>query len=445
MGIDTTLRDHLRGGPCHIAWLKLKKGQKPDVTGFVRIHDILTSMYHAVGPNVGQDRPYMFSGAQLYTEFIKGSRAHFASGGLVYIIVADDPVNVPPEKKETQDTRTASSPIVPYPSESKYTFDARGMSIDGADSEQVDIRRLMRSRHIRPLLFQFLADIMKENEHVDDHCTLIFDYKAAQRPIIIGSNIPAGATVQHALGEADIGMFYWARFYKDFDVILQTTDTDFMPIFAAYYRLMTTEEFTPEQRDKKFYWVYDKDNTVDAKCLIRETLKFLNIPLRAFIALCILGGTDFYKKKRILHHFGIKSIIQYVQSTAKQWRTFGDETNHPIDNRYCLDSLLCIAYSRYLNNEPLVYREPLDDDDDKTKKRKAGEPDIKTTKTVNWTTYRGALKCPKSFCPPTDAEIRSALDRILWNVNYWNSPFLPIAAASAASVEAKKQKITVSE
>lgn len=414
MGIDVQLRSHIKDYVAPYAWIK----EPASLANHVVIDDLLTRLYKDIGPY----HNWNFTGRDLYSSFIRPVRKAFdQKGAIVYVAICDDSRNVPKEKAVEQSERSEASDVKPYDSTLQYKIIGDGLvtvSADGTESaaEMIDMRRLVRTRKLRRLYCDFVAQYAREFEFFGTgERYLIFDYDAVAGPCILPTPTPTSALVlpahinqPHQLGEADVSVFYWCLQFHQYRKLVMTIDTDFIPILASYM------QHTNEKREKYLLWRYDKDSLVDGVKMLADAQLKWGISLHSVTLLCILTGTDFYRKKSLTHGFGVKKLLEAFLETKDHWSEFGKDENSEVDDEECMKYFLWTLYNKRVKSPRGFFMI------DMPPKRKA-EGEVRAKRYFQWEPFLNALTpvCPKSYTPPTAGLIEAGITRIKWNQKYW--------------------------
>ena len=398
---------------------------------YVHVDDLLTRLHQAIGPNFN----HLFTGVQLYNEVMKTVRTAFNNGCSVYVAVADDSDNVPREKGETQAERSQASPIKPYDVLDGFAFTDAGIRADsGTAEEKVDIRRLMATRSMRKRFFQFVADKALAYETLPDGKTFIFDFDSRQHPLILPKH--RDVPDEHVLGEADLGVFYWAEHFCEKDVVFTTVDTDIIPIATDYVYSGASKRPT----STKLIWKYEKNGYVDIRMMLSKTLKHLRLTPTSFKLLCVLSGTDFFNKATIMFKFGVEKITNAVQTSSGYWEDTGARFDRSDNARNALMIILFDLYGKwvkgclgkFLDKKTVIYEDvsastSSTSSTSSTNKRKPEEGDDTKEKTriFDWIKFESEIKenqkFPKSFKLPNEYTVEKAANRISWNLRYWTA------------------------
>lgn len=399
MGIDTALRTLLKESVSGVSW---RTGPPSDLEKLVVVDDLLTRLFTMIGPN----KNYMFTGLQLYASIMRPVRELLKSKhGYVYVLLCDDPEFVPAEKADEQKQRDSDSRTQPYDIDKGLSLCDEGLKEQGKEqAEMFDVRRFVRTRSLRSKLCDYVATLFGNNEHVPDDKTFIMDYQGAKEPQVWGKPLPSGVSSKpHKHGESDPSMMYWALQFKDHPILLETTDSDIMPLCACLARKTDTSEL-------RVWWRYDRKITVDLVQLLKRSFKTYGLTAKQFALLCILTGTDFFDKKPVYHGFGPKKLVVAMQATQKYWAKFGDSSSDSDANDDCI--MRQFVFALYAHLLPTPHMESY---------LSTGAKLTDDIPSIDWDKVLTDLRprCPKAYHPPDKSAITHASKRVRFNHDYW--------------------------
>jgi hypothetical protein len=371
MGIDTKLRAHIRET---LSARSFHQGF-PNYKGRIIIDDVLTRVRNAMGPSFN----HMFTGLELYREIMQPVRDALSSrlDACGYILLMDDHRNVPKNKNKEQEARDEASSISPYPDTKQYILTDEGIreflpslttttttttsetsesssssssststtttttitttssSSSGlSKTEKIDIRRLFATRSLRTMVFDYVTALISQYEEFPENKFLIVEYKM-EGPQLFYTNYDRVNNIEkaqpidtvwlqsfmnrsHKHGEADTSIIYYTElFVSKYPIVIRTTDTDMMPLFALF-----EERTRLNVGGNHIIWQYEREAWIDIILLIRDTCTKMKMTPKVFALLCILTGTDYYKKASVYYGFGAQKILQGVSNTQQYWGKF---------------------------------------------------------------------------------------------------------------------------
>lgn len=333
----------------------------------------------------------LFTGSTLYYWILNGIKEMGDMNVGVIALVFDNQADVTHlkdlerAKRDKNQTSDDGDAIQPYPRDMEFEVVDDGMMVNG-ELELINLKRLMITRSMISKLCHYfilrLSEQAKHNEirdnllficehdtrgpvviHVDNpnfterQTNLLNDLKTLglsetitekktvrdmpAKPDVLGREMPFPyyKHLQHHLGEADLGIFWYAKIASErgFNTILYTSDTDIMAIGSLFLR---------KNKECRVLWrYYDrkiKTNQDDQVGMTKEEMAEANPPkwlyvdlnemcnfyakrfgcAQSFVVFCILMGTDFFDKKRIIR--GRKrrvDIIKIFLANAESLKT----------------------------------------------------------------------------------------------------------------------------
>lgn len=286
-------------------------------SGMAVIEDTLTRMNALMGPR----KDYTFSGRELLDAFIGEISATFSRFPVsVFISVLDDQDNVPVEKRETQAKRAIRSRHEPYPHGS--IIHDGGITVPGCSKvDSLDVRRIMRSRHLRKSVWSFFRDNLCSTRlgrgRLENGTKILLEYEKRgpyiyttdlYKTLKLDSDKP-DESFAHDHGEADRSVFYWAcTQMRRKHCVIRTIDSDVIPI--AFLQINTRIRDAEDHGD--ILW-QDKDQFVDLRLLRRATLASLGLTDVGFAFWCCVCGTDFVKKEWLSYGIGTEALLEATQ------------------------------------------------------------------------------------------------------------------------------------
>lgn len=282
----------------------------------VRITDLLVNMYHRRGP----EEDNTFTGDEAYQSFLVPIKNALALDEYVYAIVCDNQQGVPHQKKMTQDDRrkadtsyakdlTASHPgYVTYPNECE--INDQGICRPKVDDKEPMVERMILDEVVKnsclrlKLMHYFcgrLAELVIPMTRV-----LRFDYDYRGPWYFMANEAPKHCIERGTnLGEYDIAANHIASEYCDYPIILQTADTDTIPLVTS---LVASGRFK-----EQIAWIFAPGGYVDCHRMVLDSLQATGMDARMFILACVLCGTDFYKKTWLSHFFNDDAIFSALR------------------------------------------------------------------------------------------------------------------------------------
>lgn len=360
MGIDCALRQLLRQRFAPAAFSCVPPRQRYNVV----LDDLMTRVYFAYGQSANGS----FTGREFYDHFFSPVREALWSGKTkVYVGIADCSLGVPKQKASEQASRSqaaarSSAPersVKPYAANCKLTDD--GISAPDGSVETFTASRLFHTRSLRPQIWAYVMSQLRKETWPDDTC-FVFDFDFAGPWLFRPGQAPEQRLdLAHQLGEADLAMPYWCWKLQDYDVVIDTIDTDILPIMVAY--LLESKGQAPKQLHWRFPEAYRSDEQLaelelhrqaqkawasrhkkgsqaplspkpeppakkwgaPAKQLVwvdllqvydkvgDQSLQGLQLTPQRFVAWCVLNGTDFVKKKWLSHYCNPEIVLEALR------------------------------------------------------------------------------------------------------------------------------------
>lgn len=327
MGIHKEIREKLlEKSVAHAAFLSKRadaaqyfsqRAAEWKTAGLAFVEDSLTRMNALMGPL----KDYTFNGRELLNAFVREISETFARfPATVFVSVFDDQDNVPAEKRETQAKRAIRSKHEPYPHGSMIQDE--GIAVPGAQNvERLDLRRIMRSRHLRKSVWSYFRDNLCSTwigrGRLANGTRVLFEYEK-EGPYIYTADLYKTLQLEasepekafaHDHGEADRSVFYWVcTQFRRKHCVIRTIDTDVIPI--AFLQIPTRLRDAEDHGD--ILW-QDRDQFVDLRLLRRSTLASLALTDVAFAFWCCVCGTDFVKKEWLSFGIGTEALLDATQ------------------------------------------------------------------------------------------------------------------------------------
>lgn len=322
MGIDLSIRkEFLRKFVSH-AWLtqlpKLSAGSK----GRVCIQDRLCRM-HDFAYIQGKRIEGLRTSRDIAGLVLEGIETHFIKmlGDInVLVINLDDDENTPKEKLQEQEKRTGQKPQYPV----NVEFMDEGIQVERPlegrrevvhEVELVDLAKVIDTRKVRKKLWHYVLELLKTRK-LPERAWVIFNYDKSG-PWLFRNGKPGVHMKEwaHAFGEHDVSLAFWSWLFQEYDILVESVDTDIIPITSSY--------LCSGVGPKSLIWKY-KDQTskntelVDMKLLHEGALDASGLTAQQFVLACILCKTDFYNKALISHQMGPHVIFEAV-CTSKEY------------------------------------------------------------------------------------------------------------------------------
>lgn len=449
MGIDT----HIRRWLAELATPHAFQGDalplKEHPRGWVYVVDILTVLHRLRGPRFDGT----FTGEELFQHAIQPylRRLGDDSNFVCVVLCADDYTRVPKEKLETQQKRhrqfttarakahkaqrqaleantpasaasDASEPGAPpasaaleqlsngvdvpchgpefrYPRQS--TIDDNGIhyiDVDGQEHhEAIDLALLLRSRSAVTVLWAYVAQRLRQNTETASLLRpalpidrlLVLDH-GSTGPLFFSGN-RHGRLPPEKAAEGELQSFFWSRVFAPHPTVLDTVDTDLLPIALG--------DETLRRRPAPLYWRYPgrESGQLEHLCLTRASQDLPISPL-GFRALCVMCGTDFFAKKMVLHQVGAETLLTAALYAEPHLVAAATGDGSPETMSHFL-WFLRAAYALKTPNWSV-------DSSD--------EPptldDLERTLTARSKVYRF----------PSPADCQEAMARVQWNCGYWS-------------------------
>lgn len=327
----------------------------------VVLDDTLTRVRTGLGPNY--DRTY--TGLQFVELFVRPMMRLLRTGYVsTFVCCVDNQSHVPSRKKKEQKRRddgrirsaakkareaiaagvAISNEHIPYPDDTVFTD--QGVRYLDTDTQQYTeepfhMDRVMITRVLRPKLWFYLLRKMR-NMTWPMNIRIIFDH-FSDGPWCIDTHISsddkkldanasdAGGASESCghkkgylmtdhkhmdtqeIGEADMMILYWLKQFPNQDIIINSTDTDFLPI--VLFHLVTVED---NHESQHIQIMYDKMKYVDMNELLACLLYKLKWSVFEFMVACILCGNDYVTKNQLTNQIGIQYILYAVQECRQQ-------------------------------------------------------------------------------------------------------------------------------
>jgi hypothetical protein len=247
------------------------------------------------------------------------ARAIHTENAKVYICGFDDPFNIPKQKWLTQTKRNNYNKAKAY--DNSTTIDDNGVTQPGeTHAVRFDNRRLFATRSLRPRLWEYLAlnahraECLTEFPIADRNTQIIFNFKQSG-PYVMKVDRESGKfspavqvpELKHDHGETDTSVFYWMlKELVGRAVLYKSIDSDAYPMLMKMLKGRLRENKYPmtlHTQDGK-----EKNVFVDVAHLEKYALPALRMTADSFMFFCVVNGTDFFARKRLLHEVRFKTV-----------------------------------------------------------------------------------------------------------------------------------------
>lgn len=330
MGIDLQIRTLLRETWAPQAFSETHVSYKNAVV----IDDVMTRVFTLYGPSPGGT----FTGDQLFDAFFKPIReALYDRQADVYIAVCDDQEGVPIQKGATQSKRSKTSKVIPYPTDCELTAD--GLRINGAPAAPFETQKLFRTRSLRQKVWQFMLIRLKQQSFPAGK-TFLFDFDTHTGPVLFQTIQKAREMpeLKHSLGEADLAVPFYIDLFPDHKVMIHSCDSDTLPVVSCGMK-----RGRPPQ---SVIWVYEDRRIVakkrkrdgEKKAMVYVDMVSLQQDLinekfglspQQFALLTFIAGNDFVEKEWCFSYFGIRALVQAVQSFQQLQEALNEDKENP--------------------------------------------------------------------------------------------------------------------
>jgi hypothetical protein len=311
MGINTEIRELLKQ---HFP-AAFRGPSTDDSKGVVLIKDVLTHVHQFRGKSgfakegVGR-LEYQFTGLEFCAEFCETFVSTARTGYYKAVVLCMDvQERVPPEKGEEQAARDAArgdrSGLPPADAE---------LGFDGINGRRFDLRTLVRVRPLRNKLWELLLKYISKNAVLFSFVPIILDFSVKGPVFVFRGRIGLIPDAMHDLGEADLTCTYWASRFPDTTVIIQSTDSDYLPICVAYVQC------TPRKGDLFVHYGDKADDIMNMKQVAAAIDAQWDFDMFKFMLACVLSGTDYTKrvKQDVLPRVGVRHLLYGLQFVSAQ-------------------------------------------------------------------------------------------------------------------------------
>jgi hypothetical protein len=463
MGLDTEIRRLLREEWAIQAFLDNGEAMKANKLkpGGVEIEDGLTRLLHVTTAAHSSE----FTGQELYETLKMPIHAAFTySKAAVYVLMFDDEQKKPKEKARTQAKRAAASDqsIKPYKSNSVFCdagitslavlnredddedYGDEGAVAAATATTKIDLRRLAKSRWLRRKLYTYFAHKFSQDTFIPEGSLLLFEYESdsvLQYPSSAAwpSSITKPTTFKHNHSESDPSCAYWAGVFHEKQVVITSTDTDIIGIFAAVFGKEGKKMST------SLWWRYDKKVLVSLRMLIQLATMATGLTADQFMMYCISNGTDYVDDKKYARGFGPTYMLSAMRQCHRSVQAMFDAClkNDPLVVATHFDKVLRVMYTNGRTQEIKAHMEKLGKPrppkpippptidayftktgSQKRTKRTREEMTAKPLQYYEphtWEQLQVTYGNSKSYVLPSKADIVTASKEITFNVNFWRA------------------------
>ena len=454
MGLDSGIKKYIQE---HLdAWIPTKDEKNHRVQ--VEISDILTVL-HSLG-NPFREWSRQFTGRELYLTIRRMVLDLIKRNGIsVYIICMDYQPHVPHRKHKTQSKRSSARDIDKYTQEVVLCDDgirsedtsisssssgaaaipSTSMEAD-AKSHVMDLDRILATRSTRGQMWDYISQKFAKDEAIPNFL-MIFDYNhkvdmlgthksqvAANgaQPMMWSLKSIETPLFQHRIGESDIKALFWLRVFHRYKAQVRSVDGDMLPLMLQFVK--STQPDRPAGAE-----VFWKQNVASAK---KTTKTLVNISrlmdlmhgqlkwnTEEFLLACILCGSDFFDKQKILAGVGILYIMYGVQQSRDDVKVLldhcHDHTEHD-DSKQVVDAFYTIIRRIYTYRVKFARVSSLKEE----MKRLAAVPRDQEPPAMTEEELKKATKKWKRMSIPTLETVSEMTNVLLWHLHYWTFPEL---------------------
>jgi hypothetical protein len=443
MGIDTEIRDHLRDEWASDAFIPKEDALKRLGKGSVRIEDVLTRVLHTLGPNYD----HMCTTLQYYDMFVRVVKHAFERENVrVYVIIADDETVKTTRKSATQASRAKQKnkqtpDAAPYPKHVVITDDGIFDPV-AKTTEMIDLRRMAKSRWLRPALWQYMHKLMETDSLLDDDHMIIFEY-STDGPKILPSmvawpdDVPVPNSLKHNHTESDPSCAFWTRVFNTRAASIMSTDTDIIPV------IMKTVSDLGDKVNPEIMWYNNTDTVVDMKLLTQDACRSTGLTVDQFVLYTIMCKTDYVDKQLYAKGFGCLPILYVARKMKSRLGAMIASFQNREDGR--VTDAAIEAFELFIRALYAEGRSRSNSDDMKRLIPGAGvkhsltQTEVMASSSSSKRQKTDNGKKEKEFMPeemdviaktyvnlkkyklPTRDDMTEALDNIGWNFNFWKA------------------------
>jgi hypothetical protein len=356
----------------------------------IHIEDLMSRLHSFPFPECGTTTMY-----ELFQFILKPALASNNKDGnvLAHVFCVDNQAKTPKEKKAEQLRRDENrfddnggentegmADVRPYPLDLRIRYDldnplvAIGVfspSDRDACTTGINVRRLIVSRHFRGRILTALHRWMLSlgPAAIDQYTRVVFDDGTSSVHYVHLDEQNFGASDHSKMraaiesvkrrywGEADIGVAYWAEALatRGYNVVIHMKDGDIIPIMGMLFLDHHSNEF-----QQRVYWSrpYNGDKPpkymgklrlpafINLRTAFTDMTRSTGLLLTHYCLLCMLDGTDFFTKKKMINGIGFSKLAQFfiVNKQMMGHRLFRSDLAPP---RHRFTELLKFIYFMY--------------------------------------------------------------------------------------------------
>lgn len=426
MGIDTKIRKVIGEGVANRAFYE---GMPPDyipapgrgANKWMLLKDSLTDANyfrglsgHNTDPSKGR-MEYTFTGDEFYKEFMGDVWAALSSGHFRVVVMCVDiqewvPSEKHAEQKKRSVARSKGPTITPVPDDAR--IGKHGIRTGDGPWKRFDIRACMKNRRWRANLWKYLMTRVYKSAALPVGTCIIFDYEATG-PIMVQRPLKSQAMTRyrlvehiHGYGEADRQIPYWMHQFPSLNVVLDSVDSDFLPIICHY--------IWTHGRKRAIVWKYYRKKACHLNLTALNLFRKWGVSSIQFLTSCVLCGTDFFDKQLVLSRIGIDAVFYGVEHA----RIEGDALDRLVVTD---DDVSILAYEEILRHIYTVYFKAKFDASRAKVKPTWFDLPLKGTPASSARIRRlvEERKLTKSIKYPSSETIIKTHDRLMFNLVYW--------------------------
>jgi hypothetical protein len=406
MGLDKDVRSWIQTSP-HFVPHHHKLDKSPCQT--VIFDDIMVRMYAMTGPR-GNGK---FTGDELYNEIWRPAHTSFHFGKCrLYIGLMDNQSMVPKRKAGTQakrDTNRRKAASDTKKGVEKYTdpFVINGLGLRytmTGREELIDIKRLLATRHARIALCVYISERLRVQAITGyNGGVILFDYADQKNgPVVSGCGHQRFTGYIHPFGEADMMAGFWSWVYRKNDQLFITTDTDWVPIILHVLSLRG------DDHTNTVFIRLKPDVYTDLVGMKTAICKGMGMSIKAFLFLCVLGGTDYHGKSTLIRGISGKDIIAM----------FTTDTGIALLEQVCITEIHAMNWTESWDNELSSFY----------------KRDVQRHGITDCLDFVRSTRAFKS----DDTAV--GVDNVLWNGQYWGFGWVMIVVPPPISFESASRK-----
>jgi hypothetical protein len=419
----------------------------------VTIEDVLVRLHTFMGMKAN----YLYTGRELYEQIMAPAKRMMVAGTTrVYVALFDNQQLVPQRKWGTQKKRDAQRNVMgkkkpkagagggESKEEKKEEEEEESIPIEGykedflihddegilytvsGKKELLDIRRLMKTREARRVLCMYIASKLMKDEFDWGSSVFIFDFAdLSDGPVMVtgGGRRERLPAFIHFFGEADMMAGLWSWVFRDYDQVLISTDTDWIPILT-----LSTSRRRPDATSRVL--LQQKPGMFLDIMALGLALTSIGLTAKSFLLLCILGGTDFHAKGSLFRGVAFVNIIPTLIKSASKLDKVIIPVEYVEDKKwpehwearwslYLTDNGESHGVGSCIGAVQTGIRQSIRQFEDDAKRAKAEEKK-KSSEQKEKEMAEG--KKPKRKMKPrvcTHDDLSGGIDSVLWNMQYW--------------------------